>query len=71
MALPLDNDRLATISEAASFFNTSVEALRVQRFRDQRPGNLGVKVGAKLLFSPATIREWFSDQEQIQNAGTE
>ncbi len=66
MAIP-QFDRLATIDEAAEFFNTSVEALRVQRYRDQGPGNLAVKVGAKLLYSPNSMRSWFSDQEQAQN----
>ena len=67
MSLPQD-DRLATIEEAAEFWHSSVNALRVQRFRNMRPGNLGVKVGAKLLYSPNSMRSWFSDQEQAQNS---
>ena len=69
MAIP-QFDRLANIQEAAAFLNTSVEALRVQRYRGQKPGNLAVLVGKKLLWSPDTMREWFAGREsERQSAG--
>ncbi len=60
------DDRLATVEDAAEFFNTSAGALRVQRHRNISPGNLGVKVGARVLYSPDTMRSWFKAQEQAQ-----
>ncbi len=65
----LPDDRLATTAEAANFFSTTTSALAVQRHRGQNPGNLGIRVGRRVLYSPETMRSWFSDQEQErQNA---
>ena len=60
----LPENRLATTEEAADFFSTTTEALAVQRFRGQNPGNLGVRVGRRVLYSPDTMRDWFAGQEQ-------
>ena len=70
MSLPQD-DRPVTIDVAAEFFNSTVGALRVQRHRNISPGNLGVKVGAKVLYSPETMSAWFKAQEQAQAADPE
>lgn len=66
----LPENRLATTEEAADFFSTTTEALAVQRHRGQNPGNLGIRVGRRVLYSPDTMREWFAGREQErQSAG--
>ena len=67
----LSDDRPVTINEAADFFSLTPGAMRVQRHRNVAPGNLGVKVGAKVLYSPDTIRDWFKAQEQAQAASVD
>ncbi len=64
----LSDDRPVTITEAAAYFSTTPGAMRVQRTRNVSPGNLGVKVGAKVLYSPETMSAWFKAQEQAQAA---
>ncbi len=68
---PLSEDRPVTIDEAADYFSLTPGALRVQRHRNKAPGNLAVKVGAKLLFNPDSLRSWFRAQEQAQAANDE
>lgn len=65
MSLPQD-ERLATMEEVAEHYHFTPGALRVQRYRNISPGNLGVKVGARVLYDPATLRAWFRAQEQAQ-----
>lgn len=68
----LPEDRLATTKEAAAFFSTTTSALAVQRHRGQNPGNLGVRVGKRVLYDPATMRSWFANlEQQRQSVGIE
>ena len=65
---PLDrSDRLLTIPEIADYFRLSQHALYMQRLRNQPPGNLGFKVGARVLFKSEDIRAWL-DEIQAEQA---
>lgn len=63
------SDRLLTIPEIADYFRLSQHALYMQRLRNQAPGNLGFKVGARVLFKSEDIKAWLDEiqAEQARN----
>ena len=64
---PLDrSDRLLTIPEIADYFRLSQHALYMQRLRNQPPGNLGFRVGARVLFKPEDVIAWIEKTQTDQ-----
>ena len=55
----MNEQALATVEEVAKYLRTTPAALYSQRFRDEAPGALGVKVGRRILFDVAELQAWF------------
>lgn len=60
--MPEHEDRLLDINEAAELLHSTDMALQQQRNRGQAPGNLGVRVGKRVLWSRALIDAWIASQ---------
>jgi len=62
----LDQDILLTVEDLARLTRVSPHAIHMQRLRDQKPGSLGFRVGARVLFQPADIRAWLDKLQDEQ-----
>lgn len=60
-------DMLLTVDDLARFLRITAHAVHMQRWRDQPPGNLGFRVGARVLFRPDQITAWL-DKVQTEQA---
>ncbi len=60
----LPTETLWDIDQMAAYFRKSPMAIHQQRHRGQNPGALGIKVGNRILFDPATVRAWVQDEIQ-------
>ena len=59
-------DRLLDIPDLARFCRVSPHAIHMQRLRNQKPGSLGFRVGAKVLFRPEQIKAWLEETQAEQ-----
>ena len=59
-------DQLLTIPDLAQFLRVTEHAIHMQRLRRQKPGSLGFRVGAKVLFRPEQVREWLEETQAEQ-----
>ena len=59
-------DRLLTIPDLAQYLRVSEHAIHQQRLRRQKPGNLGFKVGARVLFRPEQVKAWLEETQADQ-----
>ena len=59
-------DRLLTIPDLAQFLRVSDHAIHMQRLRRQKPGSLGFKVGARVLFRPEQLKAWLEETQADQ-----
>jgi hypothetical protein len=59
-------DQLLTIPDLARFLRVTEHAIHMQRLRRQKPGSLGFRVGAKVLFRPEQVREWLEETQAEQ-----
>lgn len=53
---------LLNIEQAAEWLGTSASALQTQRSRDLAPGNLGFKVGRRVMYRLSDIQSWIDSQ---------
>ena len=53
---------LLTLKEAADFLRLTPGALYSQRYRGEKPGALGIRVGKKLLFRPSDIDRFLDER---------
>jgi hypothetical protein len=53
---------LLTIQEAADYLRLTPGALYSQRYRDEEPGALGIRVGKKILYRPADIDRFLDER---------
>ena len=68
MVEPFMATALLTLSEAADYLRLSASALYTQRYRGEKPGALGIKVGRKLLFRPSDIERFLDEQVALEAA---
>jgi hypothetical protein len=59
-------DRLLTIPDLARFLRVSEHAIHMQRLRNQKPGSLGFRVGARVLFRPEQLKVWLHEVQTEQ-----
>lgn len=57
---------LLTVHEAADYLRSSPGALFTQRYRGEKPGVLGVKVGRRLVYRLTDIEKYLDDQLAAQ-----
>ena len=55
-------ERLLTLKEAADFLRLTPGALYSQRYRGEKPGALGIRVGKKLLYRPSDIDRFLDER---------
>jgi hypothetical protein len=54
-------EQLLTLEETAAYLRLTPGALYTQRYRREKPGMLGIRVGRRVLFRPSDI-DRFLDQ---------
>jgi hypothetical protein len=54
-------ERLLTITETAEYLRLTPGALYTQRYRGEKPGALGIRVGRKILFRPSDIDRFLDE----------
>lgn len=55
---------LLTVKEAADYLRLTPGALYTQRYRGEKPGSLGIRVGRKVLYRPADIDRFLDERLQ-------
>ncbi|MEX1038118.1 MAG: helix-turn-helix domain-containing protein [Acidimicrobiia bacterium] len=55
-------ERLLTLKEAADYLRLTPGALYSQRYRGEKPGALGIRVGKKLLYRPSDIDRFLDER---------
>ena len=61
--------RLLTLKEAADYLRLTPGALYSQRYRGEKPGSLGIRVGKKLLYRPSDIDQFLNEKLAESFAG--
>ena len=56
------SERLLTLKEAADYLRLTPGALYSQRYRGERPGALGIRVGKKLLYRSSDIDRFLDER---------
>lgn len=59
-------ERLLTVEETADYLRLTPGALYTQRYRGEKPGALGIRVGRKILYRPSDI-DRFLDERLEEN----
>lgn len=62
-------ERLLTVKETADYLRLTPGALYTQRYRGEKPGALGIRVGRKILFRPSDIDRFLDEQLSEVEAG--
>jgi hypothetical protein len=55
-------ERLLTLRETAEYLRLTPGALYTQRYRREKPGALGIRVGRKILYRPADIDRFLEER---------
>lgn len=55
-------ERLLTVEETASYLRLTPGALYTQRYRREKPGMLGIRVGRRILFRPSDIDRFLDEK---------
>lgn len=55
-------ERLLTIEEAAEYLRLTPGALYTQRYRREKPGSLGVRIGRRILYRPSDIDRFLDEK---------
>ena len=64
-------ERLLTIKETAEYLRLTPGALYTQRYRREKPGALGIRVGRKILFRPSDIDRFLDERLSEAEFGTD
>lgn len=57
-------EQLLTVQETADYLRLTPGALYTQRYRGEKPGALGIRVGRKILFRPSDIDRFLDERIQ-------
>jgi hypothetical protein len=55
-------ERLLTVNEIAEYLRLTPGALYTQRYRGEKPGALGIRVGKKILYRPSDIDRFLEEK---------
>ena len=55
-------ERLLTVKETADYLRLTPGALYMQRYRGEKPGALGIRVGRKILYRPSDIDRFLDER---------
>ncbi|MCH8990865.1 MAG: helix-turn-helix domain-containing protein [Acidobacteria bacterium] len=55
-------ERLLTLKETADYLRLTPGALYSQRYRGEKPGALGIRVGRKILYRPTDIDRFLDER---------
>ena len=55
-------ERLLTLKETADYLRLTPGALYSQRYRGEKPGALGIRVGRKILYRPRDIDRFLDER---------
>ena len=55
-------EQLLTLEETASYLRLTPGALYTQRYRREKPGMLGIRVGRRVLFRPSDIDRFLDER---------
>ncbi len=55
-------ERLLTLKEADGYLRLTPGALYSQRYRGEKPGALGIRVGSKILYRPTDIDRFLDER---------
>jgi hypothetical protein len=55
-------ERLLTLRETAEYLRLTPGALYTQRYRREKPGALGIRVGRKILYRPSDIDRFLEER---------
>lgn len=55
------SEPLLTLQETADYLRLTPGALYTQRYRGEKPGVLGIRVGRKVLFRPSDIDDFLDE----------
>lgn len=55
-------ERLLTLRETAEYLRLTPGALYTQRYRREKPGALGIRVGRKILYRPSDINRFLEER---------
>ena len=55
-------ERLLTLRETAEYLRLTPGALYTQRYRREKPGALGIRVGRKILYRPSDIGRFLEER---------
>ncbi len=55
-------ERLLTVQETAEYLRLTPGALYTQRYRGEKPGALGIRVGRKILYRPSDIDRFLDER---------
>ncbi len=55
-------ERLLTLKEAADYLRLTPGALYSQRYRGEKPGALGIRIGRKILYRPTDIERFLDER---------
>jgi hypothetical protein len=53
---------LLTLKEAANYLRLTPSALYTQRYRGEKPGALGIRVGKRVLYRPSDIDRFLNER---------
>jgi hypothetical protein len=56
------HERLLTVKETADYLRLTPGALYMQRYRGEKPGALGIRVGRKILYRPSDIDRFLNER---------
>lgn len=55
------SEQLLTLKETAEYLRLTPGALYTQRYRGEKPGVLGIRVGRKVLFRPSDLDRFLDE----------
>jgi len=55
-------ERLLTLEETAEYLRLTPGALYTQRYRREKPGALGIRVGRRVLYRPSDIDRFLDER---------
>lgn len=55
-------EQLLTLEETATYLRLTPGALYTQRYRREKPGMLGIRVGRRVLFRPSDIDRFLDER---------
>ena len=62
----MEDLQLWTVEELCSLLHLTRAAVYAQRSRNEPPGNLGIKLGKRILFKPRDISDYVDSRQALE-----